>query len=59
MDGSGLSLILIPIVVSISLGVWLVLVYYADAHPEWAGRHACPDGGKDQANQPMEIGHRQ
>jgi hypothetical protein len=33
MDGSGLSLILIPIVVSISLAAWLILVYYADAHP--------------------------
>ena len=46
MDGSGLSLILIPIVVSISLGAWLALVYYADAHPEWAGRHTSPDGSK-------------
>ena len=46
MDGSGLSLILIPIVVSISLGAWLALVYYADAHPQWTGRHTGPDGGK-------------
>jgi hypothetical protein len=46
MDGSGLSLILIPVVVSISLGAWLILVYYADAHPQWAGRHTGPDGSK-------------
>jgi len=46
MDGSGLSLILIPIVVSISLGAWLVLVYYADAHPSGPGRDAGPDGSK-------------
>jgi hypothetical protein len=52
MDGSGLSLILIPIVVSISLGAWLVLVYYADAHPEWAGRDTGPDGSKTSCHHP-------
>ena len=59
MDGSGLSLILIPIVVSISLGAWLVLVYYADAHPQWARKGRPPGWQQDQANQQMEIGHRQ
>jgi hypothetical protein len=37
MDGSSSSLILIPIVVSISLAAWLILVFYADSHPR-------PDG---------------
>jgi hypothetical protein len=40
MDGSSLSLIMIPIVVSISLAAWLVVVYYADSHPRWGGRRA-------------------
>jgi hypothetical protein len=52
MDGSGLSLILIPIVVSISLGAWLILVYYADAHPQRLGRHTGPDGSKTSWHHP-------
>jgi hypothetical protein len=51
MDGSGLSLILTPIV-SISLGGWLILVYYADAYPEWAGRHTGLDRGKTSCQHP-------
>jgi len=49
MDGSGLSLIVIPIVTVISLAVWLIMVFYADSHPQWGrapGRgspgHAAP-----------------
>jgi hypothetical protein len=34
MDGSSASLIVIPIVVTISLAIWLIVVYYADSyHP--------------------------
>jgi hypothetical protein len=35
MDGSTLSLILIPIVVVIGLATWLILVAYAVGHPTW------------------------
>ncbi len=35
MDGSTASLIAIPIVVTLSLGVWLLAVAYAAAHPQW------------------------
>ena len=35
MDGSGLSLIVVPIVAVISLAVWLIMVFYADSHPQW------------------------
>jgi len=35
MDGSSLSLILIPVVVVISLAAWLIMVAYAASHPEW------------------------
>jgi hypothetical protein len=35
MDGSSLSLILIPVVVVISLAAWLIVVAYAASHPEW------------------------
>jgi hypothetical protein len=50
MDGSGLSLILIPIVMSISLGAWLLLVYYADAHrPGWQQDLMPPPGDRSSA----------
>ena len=35
MTGSTLALIVIPIVMLPALGVWLGLVMYAGAHPEW------------------------
>ena len=35
MDGSSLSLILIPVVVMISLAAWLIAVAYAASHPQW------------------------
>jgi hypothetical protein len=51
MDGSGLSLIVVPIVAVISLAAWLIMVFYADSHPQWGrapGRgssgHAAPAG---------------
>jgi hypothetical protein len=51
MDGSSLSLIVIPIVVTISLAAWLVMVYYADSHPRWGGRQAArgPSGSRPAA----------
>ena len=35
MDGSSLSLILIPVVVVISLAAWLIMVAYTANHPAW------------------------
>jgi hypothetical protein len=35
MDGSSASLIVIPIVVTLSLAAWLILVAYAAGHPQW------------------------
>ena len=35
MDGSSASLIAIPIVTSFVLAVWLIMTYYAAAHPRW------------------------
>jgi hypothetical protein len=40
MDGSTASLIAIPIVVTLSLAAWLILVAYAAAHPRW--KHGAP-----------------
>lgn len=40
MTGSTLDLILISAVVVIVLAAWIVLVLYADAHPEWRRREA-------------------
>ena len=42
MDGSSLSLIIIPIVVVISLAAWLVAVAYAAGHPDWKHGPASP-----------------
>jgi hypothetical protein len=46
MDGSSLSLILIPIVVAISLAAWLVMVAHAARHPEWKHGPAAPQGAR-------------
>ena len=35
MDGSSLSLIIIPVVVVISLAAWLIMVAYTASHPAW------------------------
>jgi hypothetical protein len=35
MTGSSLAPVIIPIVVSISLAAWLIMVYYAASHPGW------------------------
>ena len=35
MTGSTLFLVLISVVVVIVLAAWIVLVFYADAHPAW------------------------
>jgi hypothetical protein len=35
MTGSTLDLVLISVVVVIVLAAWIVLVFYADAHPAW------------------------
>jgi hypothetical protein len=43
MDGSSASLIAIPIVTSLVLAVWLIVVYYAAAHPQW--KHGTPAAG--------------
>lgn len=52
MDGSSLSLIVIPIVVAISLAVWVAMVLYADSHPQW-GRHSPVPG--HQSSGPAEM----
>ena len=35
MDGSTASLIAIPIVATLALAAWLLLVAYAATHPQW------------------------
>ena len=44
MDGSSASLIAIPIVTSLALAAWLIVVYYAAAHPRW--KHGTPAAGQ-------------
>jgi hypothetical protein len=41
MTGTGIDLIIIPVVTVVSLAVWLILVAHAAAHPNWdSGRSA-------------------
>jgi hypothetical protein len=57
MDGSGLSLIVVPVVAVICLAAWLIMVFYADSHPLWgratdrrsSGRAAPADRRLDEA----------
>ena len=46
MDGSSLSLIIIPVVVVISLAAWLILVAYAASHPAWKHGPASPQDAR-------------
>lgn len=54
MTGSSLAPIVIPIVVMISLAVWLIMVFHAEAHPGHgrahhdAGQRAIASGPADQ-----------
>jgi hypothetical protein len=41
MTGSSLAPIVVPIVVTIALAVWLAIVFYAAARPEWKA-HSAP-----------------
>jgi hypothetical protein len=45
MDGSTASLIAIPIVVTLALAAWLLLVAYAAAHPQW--KHGTASAGPE------------
>jgi hypothetical protein len=60
MDGSTASIIAIPIVATLALAAWLLLVAYAAAHPQ-PGRHPGKAGQASGLNQcrvlvPAEYG---
>ena len=57
MDGSSLSLILIPIAVSIGLAAWLILVFHAASHPQWSAHSAAPAPARSVAAAAVE--HRE
>ncbi len=48
MTGSSIDFIVIPIVSVISLAAWLIMVFYADSHPQWRGDKTRADWTKDQ-----------
>jgi hypothetical protein len=56
MDGSIASLVIIPLVVTISLAVWLIAVYHADSHPRWQASQ--PVRGRDRSGRAMLAGSR-
>jgi hypothetical protein len=49
MTGSTVGLIIIPIVAVIPLAAWIILVFYADAHPTWRGQAPSGHGPADPA----------
>jgi hypothetical protein len=56
MDGSSASLIAIPIVTSLALAVWLILTYYAAAHPRWKhGPQAAGQGNPTPADGQLRM----
>ena len=49
MTGSTPAIIIMVVVAMITLAAWIILVFYADAHPEW--RRRAPSGhGHGQAD---------
>jgi hypothetical protein len=42
MSGSTSALIAIPIVETILLAAWLIMVFYAASHPQWRHRGSAP-----------------
>jgi hypothetical protein len=58
MSGSTLAAFIIPIVAMISLAALLILVYYADSHPEWKNAGQAPGHGiAGQASSPAAVSH--
>ena len=55
MDGSSLSLVLIPVVVVISLAAWLITVAYAASHPTWKHGPATPQTTQPAAPADIQI----
>jgi hypothetical protein len=49
MDGSGIDLIIIPVVVMISLAAWLIAVAYTASHPQWQHGPAAPQQARTTA----------
>jgi hypothetical protein len=58
MSGSNVAPFVIAIVAMISLAALLILVYYADAHPEWKNAGQAPGPGiAGQAGSPAAVSH--
>ena len=53
MDGSTASLVAIPIVATLVLAAWLLLVAYAATHPRW--KHGTAAAGPEN---PASAGHQ-
>jgi hypothetical protein len=56
MTGSSLAPVIIPIVVVISLAIWLIMVFRADSHPGY--RHHAPDAPRQNPRQTMRADAR-
>jgi hypothetical protein len=58
MDGSTASLIAVPIVVTLALAAWLLLVAYAAAHPQWKHGTAAAAPENPAPENPASAGHQ-
>jgi uncharacterized membrane protein len=62
MTGSAVGMIITTIVTVIVLAAWIVLVFYADAHPAWRRKASSDHSTADlappvEAGRPEEIQH--
>jgi hypothetical protein len=59
MVGSTAAVIAVPIVATISVAIWLILVFYADRHPQWhtddSSRVPHPSSVTTRASRPISI----
>jgi hypothetical protein len=59
MTGSSVDFIVIPIVATICLAAWLIMVYYADSHPGWRGTRTRAQETEDRtASSGNQLGRR-
>jgi hypothetical protein len=56
MTGTGIDLIIIPVVTVVSLAVCLIMVAHAAAHPTWDSRRAARGAAEAPAAVPAPAG---
>jgi hypothetical protein len=55
MDGSGIDFVLLPVIILPCLTVWLISIFYADAHPVPKQGASLPRADESQAANLVEV----